>query len=276
MSTRKIILSILFMLLLGFALPAFAQQQKTIVFPHTEIKVLDKDEKMNEPSGIVYHPMRNTFFVVGDEGDLYEMDFNGKILRSMKISPNRKDEIDPEGITVNTRTGNLYIAAEEGDDIIEMDADSLEIVGYYDIVSKKEIFKAGGDGIEGIAFVPGKDPEDDRVYVCNQYDPPIVMKVALPSKPMGNAVEKHPVPVIGHFKMPVGDLSDMAYNETRKTLFILSDENNLIMEVTTDGKIINQWSLPGKDQEGITFYKGFMFIGQDSGKILRFKLVDKF
>lgn len=255
---------------------AFCEKAKAIVFPYKEITVLDKNEEMNEPSGIAYHPIRKTFFVVGDEGDLYEIDENAKILKSARLSPNRKDEIDPEGIAVNTRTGNLYIAAEEGDDIIEVDPENFDIVGYYDIVSKKELFKSGGNGIEGIAFVPGKDPEDDRVYVCNQYDPPIVMKVALPSKPMGNAVEKHPVPVIGYFKMPVSDLSDMTYHDVRKTLFILSDENNLIMEVTLDGKIMNQWSLPGKDQEGIAFYKGFMFIGQDSGKILRFKLNEKF
>ena len=255
---------------------AFCEKAKTNVFPHQGITVLDKNEEINEPSGITYHPMRKTFFVVGDEGDLYEIDENAKILKSIKLSPNRKDDIDPEGITVNTRTGNLYIAAEEGDDIIEINPENFDIVGYYDIVSKKELFKSGGDGIEGITFVPGKDPEDDRVYVCNQYDPPIVMKVALPSKPMGNAVEKHPVPVIGYFKMPVSDLSDMTYHKGRKTLFILSDENNLIMEVTTDGKIIKSWSLPGKNQEGIAFYKGFMFIGQDSGKILRFKVNEKF
>lgn len=265
-----------FLLFSAVIAPAYSQQAKSIAFPHQGIKKLDKEELMNEPSGIAYHPVRNTFFVVGDEGDLYEIDFDGKILRSIKISPNRKDDIDPESITVNTRTGNLYIAAEEGDDIIEMEPENLKIVGYYNIVSREKIFKDGGDGIEGITFVPGKTPDEDRVYVCNQHDPPIVMKIALPAKPTGNAVEMHPVYVISHFKMPVSDLSGMAYHEGRKTMFILSDENNLIMEVTTGGKIINQWSLPGKDQEGITFYKGFMFIAQDSGKILRFKMNEKF
>ena len=276
--TKKIIQTTILLLFLISTLTtiALSGEVKLITFPCGKVKWLDKGEKIEEPSGIAYHPTRKTLFVVGDEGDIYEIDENAKILKHKNLPHGRNEEIDPEGITVNTRTGNLYVAAEEGDDILEIDPETFDIVGYYNITSRRELFKAGGDGLEGIAFVPGKDPEDDRVYVCNQYDPPIVMKVALPAKPRGNAVEKHPVPVIGSFNMPVSDLSGITYHNKRKTLFVLSDENNLLMEVTTEGKIKNQWAVTGKDQEGIAFCRTFMYIAQDSGKILRIKLNKEF
>jgi len=270
MTKRFIAFSILILFITGLLTSmALSDEIRLIVFPSISIRKIDKKEAIEEPSGIAWHPARKTLFVVSDDGDIYEIDADGKILNQKRLPHGKRDDIDPEGVTVNTRTGNLYVASEEGDDILEVDPRTFEILGYYDIVSKKELLRHGGNGIEGIAYVPGKKAEDDRVYVVNQDDPPIVMKVALPRKPKGNAVQKEPVPVIGYFKMPVSDLSGITYYSSRKTLFILSDTNNALFEVTTAGKIVNQWAIPGKDQEGIAFDKTFMYITQDSGKILK-------
>lgn len=254
------------------------ETNKSPVFPYLSAKFLDKKEVMEEPSGIAYHPIRKTLFVVSDDGMIYETDLGGKILAQRRLPATVTDEYDPEGITVNTRNGILYVASEEMDSFLEVNPETLQIDMIYEIENKdkngKEIFTKGGNGFEGIVFVPGEKPENDRIFICNQDDPPIVISVAVPPRAKGNVVEKKTLPVLSYFTMPVKDLSAIAYNHQRKTLFILNDFNNLIFEVTGEGKILNHWSIPGQDQEGICFVDDYLFIAQDSGKILKIK-VDK-
>ncbi|MCD4784499.1 MAG: SdiA-regulated domain-containing protein [Candidatus Eremiobacteraeota bacterium] len=258
----------------------FGSKLKTIIFPYSSIEKLDRKEKIEEPSGIAYHPMRKTLFVVSDDGDIYEIDLNGKILAKKHISAQDNDELDPEGVAINTRTGEVYVAAEEIDGILVIDPATLKITGIFKIINKDEkgkpLFREGGNGFEGIAFVPGKKAGYDRIYICNQHDPPIVMKVPAPSVIKKRFAGKKSLKVLGWFRMPCTDLSGMTYHNSRKTLFILSDFNNTLFEVSTDGKILNQWSVPGQDQEGIAFAGNYVYIAQDSGKIIKAKIQKSF
>lgn len=60
-----------------------------------------------EPSGICFHPARETLFVVGDRGHVGEMQTDGTLVRERRIR-----KADFEGITCNPGTGLLYIAVE--------------------------------------------------------------------------------------------------------------------------------------------------------------------
>lgn len=253
---------------------------KTIIFPYSSMEKLDRKEKIEEPSGIAYHPTRKTLFVVSDDGDIYEIDLNGKILAEKHISIKDSDYLDPEGVAINTRTGEVYVAAEEIDGILVIDPATLEITGIFKIINRDEkgrpLFKEGGNGLEGIAFVPGKKPDYDRIYVCNQHDPPVVMKVLAPSVVKKRFADKKSLKVLGWFNLPCTDLSGMTYHNSRKTLFILSDFNNTLFEVSAGGKILNRWSVPGQDQEGIAFAGDYIYIAQDSGKIIKAKVPKSF
>ena len=62
-------------------------------------------QDFTEPSGIVYHPIRKTLFVVGDEGEITEIQTDGTPLFIESLPG------DLEGITVAPETGLLYVVA---------------------------------------------------------------------------------------------------------------------------------------------------------------------
>lgn len=245
-------------------------------FPYLTMDILDKEHNIEEPSGIAYHPQRETLFVVDDGGMVFEIDLNGDITAQKRLDPLYAPKYDPEGITVNQWTGRLYIAAEKLDGILEVDPNTSEIMGLYEVINTdeegNELFKRGGNGFEGITFIQGGTPEEDEIYICNQDDPPVVLIVNAPPKAEGRLMEKNLLKVKRRFSMPYKDLSGITYYKPRNTLFILNDKNNFLFETTREGKILNQWNIPGKDQEGIEIVGDFMFLAQDSGMILKIKI----
>src|SRR5688500_12515866 len=63
-------------------------------------------EVLREPSGVAWHPKRKTLYVVGDEGDLFEMTADGVVLR---VGGSR---LDREGVTVGAG-GEVYVLVED-------------------------------------------------------------------------------------------------------------------------------------------------------------------
>jgi len=55
-------------------------------------------------------------------------------------------------------------------------------------------------------------------------------------------------------------------------LNIVSDADNILVEITLSGKLINEYAFLGNDQEGLAKDdEGFLYIAQDSGGIIKVK-----
>ena len=68
------------------------------------------------------------------------------------------------------------------------------------------------------------------------------------------------------------DISGLTYDIRRNQLVVINDKPNLLQEVGYDGKVLHQYQLPGKGQEGITLdTMGYIYIAQEDGKIIKFK-----
>jgi hypothetical protein len=132
-----------------------------------------------EPSGICFHPLRKTLFIVSDEGEIAEIKTDGTPVFNLKIPG------DLEGITVNPQSGLLYIVKEGDDVILEFDPDKKEVRRIFPINREFQgnpnfLQKQKGydQGIESIAFVSNKDhPEGGTFYAGNQWDPPCRAKL---------------------------------------------------------------------------------------------------
>ena len=139
-----------------------------LAFPHKWAGVLDEDRRINEPSGIVFHPARRTLFVVDDEGALAEVTTDGQVLRNVPLTAER----DYEGVTFDPATGMLYLAAEGDEQIVEVDPDTFAVTRIFAIdrhLNGNLRLKPGGQGIEAITFVPDADhPEGGTFFVANQ------------------------------------------------------------------------------------------------------------
>ncbi len=225
------------------------------------------ESDFEEPSGIVYHPRRRTLFVVSDEGYLAEFALDGEIIRKKYIA----DE-DLEGITVNPETGFLYVAVEGEEKILEVHPQRFKVRRTFSIERTYEgrmIFPEGGNGIESITFVPRKNHgEGGTFFVANQVEEPdgkersyiAEVELALVSRSDLRGRIKRT------FLTNIYDISGMQYIHAKKAIAVISDFQNLYAEMTLDGKILRELSLPGYDQEGITFDgAGNIYFTSDGG-----------
>lgn len=245
------------------------------IFPCKWIGNIDK-LNFKEPSGIVFHPQRGTLFVVGDNGDIGEIQTDGKLVKQKRIR-----KADFEGITCDPATGFLYIAVEGEEKIIEIDPENFEVLREFSInrtFRGTMCLKPGGQGIEAITFVPDSShPEGGTFYVANQSftldneeDPSAIFEVELPLRSRSNRNSQ--AKILRYFTPGIIDLSGLFYDCTNDYLYVISDATNTFFEITKDGDILKSYAFPGKNQEGIAVdMKGFLYIAQDSGGIIKLK-----
>ncbi|MBD3789603.1 MAG: SdiA-regulated domain-containing protein [Campylobacterales bacterium] len=114
-----------------------------------------------EASGICYSTRTDTLFVVNDEGKIYEVSKNGKILCAKQLG-----KYDLEGVACDDVAKRLYFAVEGKDNILIVDQRTLQVLKEMDVDrvyhGKKLLIKDKEQGLEGIALV------NDRIYLANQ------------------------------------------------------------------------------------------------------------
>lgn len=263
------------LLLTVISINAIGKKSQFAPFPLEHIGNIDKS-KFREPSGICFHPGRGTLFVVGDEGNVAEMKTDGTVIRQKRIK-----NADYEGITCNPSNSLLYVAIEGDEQILEIDPDNLEPLRHFEIPREyqgKTVMKAGGNGIEAITFVPNPDhPHGGTFFVANQsFDlnsPDDVSGIFELEVPLKSTDLDLKVKILSHISPGIPDISGMYYDGKTKHIFFISDKTDTIFEMTTSGAMLKTFSLPGEDQEGITADNdGFLYIAQDCGGIIKFKL----
>jgi uncharacterized protein YjiK len=225
-----------------------------------------------EPSGICFHPLRKTLFVVSDEGEIAEIKTDGTPVYSLKIPG------DLEGITVNPESGLLYIVKEGDDVILEFDPDEKEVrrtfpinrefQGNSNFLQKQ---KGYDNGVESIAFVSDEGhPEGGTFYAGNQWDPPCLMEIFVPLKSSQNETAEARIVRILPFKMD--DPAGMYYDSKKGLLNVVSDADNILVEITLEGKLVRQYAFFGDNQEGLARDdEGYLYVAQDEGGIIKVK-----
>jgi uncharacterized protein YjiK len=243
--------------------------------PYQWLGNIDKSQ-FKEPSGMCFHLTRGTLFVVGDRGDVCEIRTDGTLIKQERIR-----RADFEGITHDPSSGLLYIAVEGEEKILEVSPDDFQVLREFQIprtFQGRTLLAAGGQGIEAIAFVP-----DERLahggtfFVANQSssldnaeDISAIFEVEVPLK--AEEEPDHEVRILNYFALGVVDLSGLYFDEPTGHLFVISDSENAIIELTREGTVLTVLAFPGDDQEGIAADDaGFMYMCQDSGGIIKLK-----
>jgi len=225
-----------------------------------------------EPSGICFHPSRKTLFVVSDEGEIAEISKDGEILFRQPVPG------DLEGITVNPQTGLIYVVKEGEEVILEFDPGRKEVSRIFTLNRSCQgnpefIVKSEGydNGIEAIAFVEDRShPEGGTFYAGNQWDPSCVMEIYLPLKT--SREKSGEASILRVLPLHIDDPSAMYYDPETGLLNVVSDADNILVEVSLEGKIIKEYAFPGDSQEGIARDdEGNLYIAQDSDGILKIK-----
>ena len=227
---------------------------------------------IQEPSGICFHPTRKTLFVVSDEGELFEITTDGAPLFDMVIPG------DLEGLTVDPNSGLVYILVEGEERILEFDPEERTITRGFTIDRRfgddpnflqKQPPGDFDNGCEALAFVPDEShPEGGAFYVANQWDPSCVVEVSVPLR--SSSKKEDVATIVRVLTMDLDDPAAMFFDDSTGYLNVVSDGDNILIELTPEGQIVSQYAFVGNDQEGLTRDdKGYLYIAQDCGKIIR-------
>ncbi|MFW6060329.1 MAG: SdiA-regulated domain-containing protein [Phycisphaeraceae bacterium] len=269
-------LLVLLLLALGCAASNDAIAPQRIVFPHQWKGVFELPD-FPEPSGAVYHPERETLFIVGDEGDIMELHRDGRVAHHVMLDEGR----DLEGITFDPATDLLYVAVEGEERILEVDPDALAIRRTFTIERTYQDqlrMHPDDNGLEGIAFIPNpKHPEGGVFIVAHQSftldnpeEPSALMRVEAPLR-TSRAAEAE-ARIVGMLEIPIIDMSGLHYDAERDLLYALSDAHNVVLTVNSSGQIIETRAFPGDEQEGMAVDgDDFIYIAQDTGGVLKVK-----
>ncbi len=248
---------------------------QSILFDYEWVGDIDRIG-FNEPSGIVYHTGRGTLFVVGDEGDICEIATDGSSTKQAHIR-----DADFEGVTFDPATGLLYVAIEGEERILEIEPESFAVLREFPIGREfegVEILKPGGQGVEGITFVPDPaHPEGGTFYLSNQgfepfpaEDPSVIVEVVAPLR--SSSEKEAPARIVRALHVGVPDIAGFHYDAATGHLFIVSDGANALFEIAREGDVLRGWAFPGNNQERIAFDADWnVYIAQDSGGILKLK-----
>ncbi len=230
-------------------------------------------QKIGEPSGICFDSVRKTLFVVSDEGWLYEITPKGRGVSKWRVPG------DLEGVTIDPRTDLVYVVVEGDDVILEFDPARGEVTRRFPIdrafkgnpnFLQKQV-NAYDNGIEAFVFVPDpKSPEGGTFYAGNQWDPPMIIEVAVPLR--SSAAPEAPARILRVLPLKIDDPAGMYYDPRTKLLNIVDDADNIFVEATLQGRLVRQYAFPGDNQEGICRDdEGYLYIAQDSGGIIKIK-----
>lgn len=239
---------------------------KAVLFSSLIFQNLFSKEKIiahiPEASGICYSKISDTLFVVNDEGIIYEITTNGKILREKNLG-----KYDLEGIDVDDKNRLLLLANEKKDSILVLKKDNFKIIKEIKLdrkYKKIKLLKKGGDGIEGLAL------HNNKIYAANQSNRSYPKKDSSVIVIFDYNLDKKRLKIESVIDPLFTDISGLTFYENN--LYMISDKNSLLIGYNTkQKKIIKKYKLPKNfAQEGIAFdKKANLYIADDKGKILR-------
>ncbi|RMF24673.1 MAG: hypothetical protein D6760_02820 [Deltaproteobacteria bacterium] len=169
----------------------------------------------------------------------------------------------------------MYVVREGNETIFELDPATLKPKRRFLIDRTYEgnanYLRRGGDGVEGLTFVPNSDdPEGGTFYVVNQYDPPVLVELAVPLRSSKERIARAEI----RAAWPLGPppLSDVVWDAPTKSFLVPSALWHSALVVTRGGIKKGSVRLPGFMQEGIArLPDGSFVIAQDSGGLIKWK-----
>jgi uncharacterized protein YjiK len=218
--------------LVSFTTVLHAQKPKTL--KPISWRVID----IPEPSDICMHPNQKSFFIVSDDGYLFETDLKGDVIRKSTYRG-----LDSEA--VHADENYVYVVEEFTRKIIVLDIKNLETV--------RTVHHpyAGGRNKSYEAFTFNKAKE---VFVLLTEKEPIYLFELDKNLNKINEINMNHI---------ARDISAATYFENH--LWLLSDEDRTVFKLNpTTYEVINKWIVPVVNPEGITFQEnGTMIIISD-------------
>lgn len=225
-----------------------------------------------EPSGLCYCPARDSLFIVDDGSDtracaVYELDLHANVLGKLEVGQ------DLEGVCYCSADGNLYVADEEGETVHVVDPDGMKLVGSFTVSREwqgQEVIAAGGNGFEGIEYIPAADGlEGDYFVLLNQDDPTGLARVNRADIALDSA---EPAPLSGWQVLEQINAGELYFDAASRQLWVIHSWMNVLELIDIDSREVVAWEvMPGCAQEAVAVDGlGRLWIGYDTGGVARY------
>jgi uncharacterized protein YjiK len=203
------------------------------------------DLPFTEPSGLAFSETLQKMWVVsGGDQHIYMLDTAGNIEKKLNYKGT-----DLEGIAFDVTDSTLWIIDEATKEIVHLDLDGNVLF------HKEETYSSTPNkGPEGITI--GKD---HTIYIVNERDPSVLFELDSTYE----ITQFYPL----NFAL---DYSDISYNQTTDTFWILSDESNAFFSWSKQQGVIEKYLLPNSKNEGIAFDRMrniFYIVNDATGKL---------
>jgi len=172
-------------------------------------------------SGLCFSKDSTSLIAESDKYGIYELNFDGTTRRKLPYPGDN----DFEAITMNHKTGEIYLADESSMTLFLLSPDEQYISPVTTINIENAV---PNKGIEGLTY------GNDTLYAGNQYQPTIIIKYSLSSK---KEISRIPVDFV-HF------ISDIYFDGTDNTLWICDSKQQMIFHCTLNAKVIAAQSIP--------------------------------
>ena len=190
-----------------------------------------------EPSGLAYNSKNNSLMTVSDQNStVYEMDFTGRILKSMVIP-----STDMEGIALSANCDTMYIAEETNELIAKYLVSGTKLSSFP--ASVATVVKHGPEGVTV--------DKNNHVFVLNEKLPMMILEYN-----QGREVWRREINY-------TTDCSDLFYEYSTDCFWIISDESQKVIKLTRSGELLGSWSIPFTKGEGLTIVQDKIYIVND-------------
>lgn len=200
-----------------------------------------------EPSGVAYNSKNNSLMVVSDgRPDIYEINFAGITLNTIAASGS-----DMEGITLSTTCDTIYVVEEK-----------KKLVTSFDLVGNKiasfsaDVATIDNNALEGITI----NKSSNQLFVINEKDPRMILGYNNSTEFWRKSIDY------------ALDISDIYREDSTNCFWLISDESQKIMKLSSTGELLKEWEIPFTKGEGITIVGDKIYIVNDlDGKLYVFQ-----
>ena len=201
---------------------------------------------ISSPSGLSLSYNKKSLWTVSDKpgGRIYNIDFEGRLIKSLNYSGT-----DMEGVASSDDGGSVWIVEESLGTIIQIDTTgiilkSVELSGVRD-----------GSGLEGVTI----NSNNGHLLLLKEKDPGVLLE-------LNNQLE-----VLLYKRIAFAqDFSGMDYDSSQDILWIISDQNKILIKYKIGDGVINKYHFRINKAEGLVVIpnKNILFIVSDDDKKL--------
>jgi uncharacterized protein YjiK len=207
------------------------------------VQIAQYSTSVPEPSGLYYNSKTNSLWTVSDgNSTVYELDFQGKVLKSFSISSS-----DLEGITFSANCDTFYVAEETNQLITKYLTNGAKLSSF-----PVNVATMISHGPEGLTL----NTTNNHLFVINEKAPCMLLEYNNKTELLRKQIDY------------TLDCSDIFYDKQLNCLWMVSDESKEVVKMSMAGDLISSYSVPITKMEGITIYQDKIYLINDQNGIL--------